>query len=107
MTQGERDIRQCDFGVDWSRRASPGARSLKNDVDAINEHLAHLTWARVKVEDAKQWEFLSITAKLLPIFLEFLEKLEELHPRYARDLRAHVDRYLSLTIAEPRDTGLD
>ena len=105
MPQGERDIRPCDFGVEWSRPTSPEARSLKDDVDAISEHLAHLTWARVKVEDAKQWEFLGVTAKLLPIFIEFLEMLDEVHPLYARSLRARIDHYLAVAVSVPFSEG--
>jgi len=85
------DITPKDFGIDWTWPSTAEAKVVVEHVKAINKHLAHLSWERAAHRDGVWWDLTELPRFLIPIFRDFVDELESVHPNYAAILRARVE----------------
>lgn len=68
------DMAPEDFSEGWEPRPEPSIRRLREHLDQIDKHLAHLTWARVdwrKDATAEYWNYPELATDVLAVFTEF------------------------------------
>jgi hypothetical protein len=89
-TGRESDIRAKQFDPDWKLRPKPRAKSLRKLKKAIDQHLAHLTWARVK-EGQRPWEY-DVVADVVDAVRDFTATVEKSKPHLVSVIRGALTK---------------
>jgi hypothetical protein len=85
------DIRAKQFDAEWKLKPKSRRKSLSKLKKAIDQHLAHLTWARVH-EGQRPWEYPNLVADVVEAVHDFTTSVERSQPHTVAPIRGALTK---------------